>query len=260
MLKFDAETAGILETAYQGADVTRRRRAIFDDVAPVAGERVLDLGCGNGLLTQELSLAVGPKGKVVGVDPSAEMRALANNRCAELANVTIQDGMAERLPFEDDCFDKAASLQVFEYLDDLPGVSAELRRVLRPGGRLVVGDAHWDMLAWYSDEPERMDRMQAIWDRHLTDRIVPARLPAILSEAGYRVDSVRPITFTDTTLRPDGLANMMIILMTNYAIQTEPGAEEMARAWAEEQRTLARQGRFFFAMTYFSIAARKPGG
>lgn len=258
MLKFDSETAKVLETAYQGADVTRRRGAVFDDLAPVGGDQVLDLGCGNGLLTLELARAVGPEGHVTGLDPSEDMRALAFSRCSDHQNVTIRDGAAERLPFEDASFDKAVSIQVFEYLSDLPGVCAEVLRVLRPGGRLVVGDAHWDMLAWFSDDPERMARMQAIWDRHLTDRIVPARLPSILTDAGYRVESVRPITFTDTTLRPDGLANMLIILMTNYAIQTEPDAEEMARAWAEEQRALARQGRFFFAVTMFSIAARKP--
>lgn len=258
MLKFDAETAQILETAYQGADITRRRRAIFDDVAPVGGEHVLDLGCGNGLLTLELARAVGPAGQVVGLDPSPDMRALAEKRCLELTNVTIRDGAAEQLPFGNDSFDKAASLQVFEYLQDLPAVSAELLRVLRPGGRLVVNDAHWDMLAWFSDQPERMAQMQAIWDRHLTDRIVPARLPAILSDVGYKVESVRPITFADTTLRPDGLANMMVILMTNYAIQSDPDCQDMAQAWAEEQRRLAAEGRFFFAMTYFSISARKP--
>lgn len=258
MLSFDKATAKVLETAYQGADVTKRRRAIFDDLAPVGGDQVLDLGCGNGLLTQELARAVGPEGHVTGLDPSEDMRALALSRCSDTQNVTIRDGAAEGLPFEDASFDKAVSLQVFEYLEDLPGVSAEVLRVLRPGGRLLVGDAHWDMLAWYSDQPERMARMQEIWDRHLSDRIVPARLPAILTDLGYSVETVRPITFADTTLRPDGLANMMIILMTNYAIQTEPDAEDMARAWAEEQRALARQGRFFFAMTYFSIAARKP--
>lgn len=94
MLKFDAETAQILETAYQGADITRRRRAIFDDVAPIGGEHVLDLGCGNGLLTLELARAVGPAGQVVGLDPSPDMRALAEKRCLELTNVTIRDGAA----------------------------------------------------------------------------------------------------------------------------------------------------------------------
>jgi SAM-dependent methyltransferase len=259
MLSFDSETAKVLETAYQGADVTRRRGAVFDDLAPVGGDHVLDLGCGNGLLTQELARAVGPEGHVTGLDPSEDMRALALSRCSDHQNVTIRDGAAESLPFEDASIDKAVSVQVFEYLSDLPGVSAEVLRVLRPGGRLVVGDAHWDMLAWYSDQPERMARMQQIWDRHLADRIVPARLPSILAGVGYKVESVRPITFTDTTLRPDGLANMLIILMTNYAIQTEPGAEDMAKAWAEEQRNLAAEGRFFFAVTMFSIAARKPG-
>lgn len=258
MLKFDDETAKLLEVAYQGADITRRRRAIFDDLAPAAGDRVLDLGCGNGLLTLELARAVGASGGIVGLDPSPDMRALAQDRCKDFPQVSIRDGAAYALPCPDSGFDKLASLQVFEYLDDLPRAAGECLRVLCPGGRLVVGDVHWDTLAWFSDDPARMTAMQRIWDRHLVDRIVPARLPAILRSAGFADVTLRPVPFVDTTLRPDGLANMVIALMTGYAIQTEPDLVGTVRDWAAEQRQLAQEGRFFFSVTSFTISARKP--
>ena len=70
MLKFDAETTKILDDAYQGADITRRRQASFDALTPIPGETIIDIGCGNGLLTGELARAVGPKGRVIGIDPS----------------------------------------------------------------------------------------------------------------------------------------------------------------------------------------------
>ena len=56
MLQFDEQTTRLLELVYQGADITRRRQASFDVLQPVAGDRIADIGCGNGLLTQELSL------------------------------------------------------------------------------------------------------------------------------------------------------------------------------------------------------------
>lgn len=73
MLKFDEDTARLLEDAYQGADVSRRRRAAFDALMPAPGEQLLDLGCGNGLLTLELARAVGPAGHVTGLDASPQM-------------------------------------------------------------------------------------------------------------------------------------------------------------------------------------------
>lgn len=85
MLQFDEDTARILEDAYKGADITRRRRASFDALAPAPGEHLLDLGCGNGLLTLDLSRAVGDTGHVLGLDPSPDMLDLARARAARIA-------------------------------------------------------------------------------------------------------------------------------------------------------------------------------
>ena len=257
MLKFDADTARLLEIAYQGADVTRRRRASFDALRPEPGDQIADIGCGNGLLTLELARAVGDGGQVTGVDPSADMRALAQERCAAFPNVAIVDGSAERLPFDDGTVGKAVSLQVFEYLTNIPAALAEARRVLRSGGSLVIGDMHWDTLAWHSDDADRMKRMAEVWDRHLAERRVPALLRSTLIDAGFLVDAVEPVTFCDTTLKPDGLANMMLHLMQSYAVQNELVGEQDAREWTEEQRALARSGRFFFSLTHFVVTARR---
>lgn len=73
MLKFDAEITRILNNAYEGADLTRRRQASFDALKPSPGDTIIDIGCGNGLLTAELARAVGPTGKIIGVDPSEDM-------------------------------------------------------------------------------------------------------------------------------------------------------------------------------------------
>ena len=246
MLEFDANTARLLDTAYQGSDVVRRRRASFDAVNPQRGETILDLGCGTGLLLQEIARAVGSTGQALGVDPSPDMRETAIQRCASLPQVSITDGSSDALTFENDSIDKAVSVQVFEYLDDLKGALIEMKRVLRPSGTIVVSDLHWDTLVWFSNNPARMNRMQSAWDGHFSDRCVPQKLPYLLNNLGFVDISLTPVTFVDHTLRPDGLALMMLHLMKAFAQQNKLLDENEAEAWAEEQLELADNGRFFF--------------
>ncbi|MCV0424483.1 MAG: methyltransferase domain-containing protein [Roseibium sp.] len=257
MLKFNARTTKLLENAYLGADFSRRRRASFEALCPRPGDRIADIGCGNGLLTQELARTLGETGKVFGIDPSDNMRKAAHQRCSDLPNVEILDGTANTLGLESNSVDRAVSLQMFEYLDDLQSAAVEAHRVLKPGGRLVVGDMHWDTLTWFSDYPERMHKMLVAWDRHLIERCVPAVLPPILQTAGFVVEQVTPVPFSATGLHPDGLPNMMINLMVPFVIEKDLVPEEEAREWALEQKKLDASGRMFFSITHFVIVARK---
>ncbi|WP_338548205.1 methyltransferase domain-containing protein [Roseovarius phycicola] len=257
MLEFDAETTRLLDSVYQGADVTRRRQESFNALRPGPGETIVDVGCGNGLLTLELARAVGDSGRIVGVDPSEDMRWSAQERCQGQSCVEFAAGSADSLPISSSTIDKAVSVQVFEYLDDIPSALSEIHRVLKPGGVLVIGDIHFDSLVWHSDAPDRMDRMVKAWDHHFAERRVPALLPPLLRETGFLVESVTPITICDTQLKPDGLANMMIILMGGFAEAKNLVPAEEVKNWAEEQRLLADSGRFFFSLTHFVVTARK---
>lgn len=257
MLQFDAATTRLLEDAYQGSDVVRRRMASLEALAPRPGDTVVDIGSGPGLLTLELARAVGPQGRAIGVEPSAEMRAASTRRCADRDNVEIVDGTAEALPLAAGSVDGAVALQVFEYLPDIAAALREIARVLRPGARLVVGDTHWDTLVWFSDDRQRMSRMMTAWDGHLVEKRVPEILPALCRDAGFIVDEVRPLVFSDTVLKPDGLAAMMMHLMRRYAVDNGQLTQAAANAWFEEQHALSRDGRFFFAVVYFITLARK---
>jgi demethylmenaquinone methyltransferase/2-methoxy-6-polyprenyl-1,4-benzoquinol methylase len=116
----------------------RWRRALVDAVAPAAGERILDVATGTGMVAAELLARADCT--VVGLDQSAEMLAGARARFAvgsDGARVELVEGQAECLPFADGAFDALTFTYLLRYVDDPPATMRELARVVRPGGRVA---------------------------------------------------------------------------------------------------------------------------
>jgi SAM-dependent methyltransferase len=114
------------------------RPAVLDLLGDVAGQRVLDAGCGPGLYAGEL---VSRGASVVGLDQSPEMVRLARRRVGA-AEFRVQD-LAEPLGWADDAsFDLAVMALVIHHVDDRVGALREICRVLRPRGRLVISTHH----------------------------------------------------------------------------------------------------------------------
>ena len=123
----------------------RTTRAVLDRLDAQPGERILDVGCGTGLLLERLRLEV-PDVRLVGVDPVPEMLTIARRRLPMPATADLREAAAERLPFADRSFDAVVSASVFHYVRRPETALAEMRRVLRPGGRLVLTDWSGDFL------------------------------------------------------------------------------------------------------------------
>ena len=120
-----------------GAFVEEVERALLlDGLRPRPQETIADVGAGTGRLAAYL--AQHQAARVVAVEPSASMRAAGEGRTRGLA-VEWRDGVAEELPQGDASVDAVALVTVLEFVPDPARAVAEARRVLRPGGRLVVG-------------------------------------------------------------------------------------------------------------------------
>ena len=148
-------------------------------------------------------------------------------------------------------------VQVLEYLPDIPAAICEAHRVLCVGGRFVAVDTGCKTLDWFSEDADRMQRVQAAWDHHYTEARVAALWPKLTQDAGFSAIEVEPFTFCDVTMRPDGIAFMLMHLMSRYASENGYMPEAETKAWFDEQVALAREGRFFFSLTYYRLSAVK---
>jgi SAM-dependent methyltransferase len=129
---YAAETETSLINAYY------TRPAILDLAGDVTGRQILDAGCGSG----PLFAALRDRGAIVtGFDSSAKMVELARQRLGADAALQVAD-IGSPLPFPDGAFDDVIASLVLHYLKDWTAPLAELRRVLRPGGRLIMAVNH----------------------------------------------------------------------------------------------------------------------
>jgi ubiquinone/menaquinone biosynthesis C-methylase UbiE len=114
------------------------RPAMLALAGDVAGRRILDAGCGSG----PLLAALRDRGAIVtGIDKSAGMVELARRRLGDAADLRVAE-LGSPLPFPDDMFEDVTASLVLHYLEDWNPALAELRRVLKPGGRLIVSVNH----------------------------------------------------------------------------------------------------------------------
>ncbi|MGH8635175.1 MAG: class I SAM-dependent methyltransferase [Burkholderiales bacterium] len=160
------------------------------------GERVLDLACGTGLLARLAAPEVGPAGQVTGLDFNSGMLAVARTLPSPSgASITWVEGSASAMDIPDASFDVILCQQGLQFFPDKPKALREMRRVLAPGGRVLLS-------VWKAAGPYNIAVGEAL-ERHVgtetatkyrASRIVPdaRELDRLLLETGFRAVEVRP--------------------------------------------------------------------
>jgi ubiquinone/menaquinone biosynthesis C-methylase UbiE len=263
-VRFDATASRRLLASYRTPDIVAQRQAVLAALAPRPGERILDVGSGPGLLAAELAAAVGPNGSVAGIDPSEDMLALAARLHAEnterptsAASITFDAATATGLPHPDAGFDAVVSTQVYEYVEDMPLALAEARRVLRPGGRLVILDTDWDSLVWRHSDDALHRRVMSVWDQHLADPFLPRRLPQLLHDAGFELTSHDVLVLANVGYERNTFSAWLIEMVTSFATDRDGLTQAEAAAWAAGLIGLGEG--YFFSLNRYLFAARRPG-
>ncbi|MFL6073794.1 MAG: methyltransferase domain-containing protein [Mycobacteriales bacterium] len=212
-----------------------------------AGQAVADVGCGGGWAVEELA----ERGaRPVGVDTSEDMVTAARQRWPGREFLL---GSAEELPLADGSLAGYRSDKVFHDLAAPDRAVAEARRVLAPGGRIVLIDPDWDTLAIDSDDPALTRAIVHARVDQLPSPYIGRRLPALLRDSGFAdvTIEVRTSVFTDD--------RMLSLLNRLVQVARSAGAvsDDRAGAWAAEQAERARTGRFFLAVPLYVLAATR---
>jgi len=186
----DAYEGTLVPAIFEGyaRDLVQRARPIG------ASDRILDLGCGTGIVSRVLRERLGGAAKIVGLDASAPMIEKARSIAPEL---DFREGNAMALPFEDGSFELVLCQEMLQFVPDRKAALCEVRRVLSPGGRFLTS-------TWRprSEQPLH-DALGRVAERHLgksNDKrwsFDGAALGAALTEAGFTDVRVETVSLTE---------------------------------------------------------------
>ncbi|MET7936880.1 methyltransferase domain-containing protein [Streptomyces sp. NPDC005322] len=227
----------------------KQRMAEVFDLRP--GHTALDVGCGPGTDLLALAEAVGHTGSVVGVDHDQEMVERAARRTAAHPRVEVRRGDVHSLPLDDATADRARTDRVLQHVEDPSGALAEIHRVLRPGGRLVMGEPDWDTLA--IDHPDL--EVSRAYTRHIVERVVRnaaigRQLARLAARAGFGVPEVVPVTQIFRDVRA---ADKILGLerTTRRAVRAGYLTSDQARRWLDH----LAHGPFLASVTLHIVVA-----
>lgn len=231
------------------------------------GMTLLDVGCGVGTDVRALAPRLAPGGTIVAVDGDPQMIAAAQAQQEAAAPLPVPlrfvCAPAEQLPVGDATVDVVRMDRVLQHVRSPQVVLAEIRRVLRPGGRVVVVEPDWGMVAIYppSATGDDDDSTLAVLLRHAASTIshplIGRRLRALLRDAGYEGVTVEPVAYSTARFAVADLG--LELSATVDAISAdEPSVGAAARAWLAAARSADADGRFFASVPLIFACATTP--
>jgi ubiquinone/menaquinone biosynthesis C-methylase UbiE len=255
LAQFDDQGARRIEAIYLTPDVVAQRQQVLQGLAPMAGERALDIGCGPGLTSLALGQAVGDSGQVLAVDMAEPMLNLARRRCAAWPQVRFQNLDVTHLPLADQCFDMALATQVYEYVPDITQALRELARVLRPGGRVLLVDTDWESAVWASRDDARMRRVLEVWGQHIPWPQLPRSLMQSMRQAGFQNVQVEVMPLLNTRFDANTYSAGMLEVIAAFVQGRDGLTAQQVADWQADVRSMDQHTGYFFSLNRYVFTA-----
>jgi len=181
----------------------RRARSILEELDPQSGDKIIDIGCGDGYYSYLLS-GLGIQLNLTGTDLNEEALETAKENLKDKNIPLIKADLMKKLPFPSNTFDKAVMSEVAEHLpDDLKGLR-EVYRIIKPGGILALTVPHqnypflWDPVNWLLERIFKTHIKSGfwagIWNQHI--RLYSKdQICEVLEKAGFKVEKAEVQTF-----------------------------------------------------------------
>src|SRR5579872_162184 len=234
------------------------KQRTYELLAPKPGAHFLDAGCGTGDDVRALGRLVAPGGQVTGIDASSAMIAEAAQRSVG-SDPPVSFAVADvsALPYADGEFDGCRAERVLQHMEQPERGLAEMARVVRSGGRVVVFEPDWEMLVVDTNDATVTRAFRQAHTDMVACGDIGRRLYALFRDCGLGDVAIEPRTsilfdFASANL-PCQFEVSVERAVTKGSITAERGAE-----WLRDLRERDRTGRFFVAITSFIASGTKP--
>jgi SAM-dependent methyltransferase len=214
------------------------------------GERVLDIGSGTGELSRILAESVGESGEAIGLDPNEGMRAEAARRARHARFVA---GDAYALPFPDGSLDAVTCERVYQHLTEPDRATAEIARVLRPGGRVVITDTDWATAIIHPGDPDIARVVIEAMRGGIVNPFAARRLPGHLIRAGLTVDD----TGSHALIQSAAATGPLVKMLGRMAVDRGVIDAERCERFLDDLTAGAGSGDFHMSVTMFAVLAHK---
>lgn len=245
-----------LETVTGLEAVQAYKRRSHQLLAPKAGDRVLDAGCGTGEDVLMLAEHLGTEGEVVGVDNSQTMIETARDHAAGVPTARFSTEDVLDLPFPDDHFDASRIDRVLQHLRTPLAAIQELCRVTKPGGRLGLSDSNWESLV--------LETPEGYSEEFLSLEYASPRNPAIgrelyryAQEVGLReidIDTWTPVSTDFSFIEQAGNLDAWTDAMVADDVVSEADVED----WYAGLERADGKGQLFGALTGVTVVGTVP--
>ena len=234
-----------LDEADRQPVIVELRRTIAERLDLRPADALLDVGCGTGTALFELAARVA---RAVGVDLSEEMLEVARSRARPGVELLRSDAAA--LPFDDGTFDAYRAERIYQHLEDPHAALREARRVLKPGGRLVVADPDWSGLLVDLDDDRLLRRALAATVASRPSATVGRRLRRLALEAGF--PDVEIVPFLGVMTDREAVTRMLLTGL----VYTDAAAAELGVELDKLRTQLESCEPFLAAIPVFVLSAR----